>query len=369
MNTSAAMTSALRRMSHVTLPQWMKHVTRKCSFFFSFSPFMNTGAAMNSALRRVQGTLVSFVTGWVMSHTWTGWVTHMNTECMIARTHSLDTQWRSHIHSTHIQSRRIHLLHIDSLCIEWSACVASEWMVSFDTYSLGTHGLIHIDAHTFTLTHSIETHSLDTLCLATMHYSRQNAWLRTRLPPWPFWLTNMKQSCHARNTLHHTATHCNALQHTATRCNKSHQTYITAHTSSRGLSDSRICSRHDTHATHCNTLQHTATHCNSLQQISSNVHDSAHILRRDLSDSRICSSHVSHMKDLHHIHKCLSHMCVTDMGWLWLVGSIKLYRMCESECVRVNVYESMCIKWICIKWNHPFTRHTCTSLDTQRVNV
>jgi len=48
-------------------------------------------------------------------------------------------------------------------------------MVSFDTYSLGTHGLIHIDAHTFTLTHSIETHSLDTHFLATMHYSRQNA--------------------------------------------------------------------------------------------------------------------------------------------------------------------------------------------------
>ena len=47
-----------------------------------------------------------------------------------------------------------------------------------------------------------------------------------------------------RDTLQHTATHCNTLQHiathTATHCNTLHHT-----------------------ATHCNTLHHTATHCST----------------------------------------------------------------------------------------------------------
>ena len=43
-----------------------------------------------------------------------------------------------------------------------------------------------------------------------------------------------------RQTLQHTATHCNTLQHTP----------LTEETDS---------------ATHCNTLQHTATHCNTLR--------------------------------------------------------------------------------------------------------
>jgi len=44
-------------------------------------------------------------------------------------------------------------------------------------------------------------------------------------------------------------------------------------------------------ATHCNTLQHTATHCNTLQ----------------------CATH-----DIAQVFMC-------DVGWLWLVGSFKLY--------------------------------------------
>jgi len=48
-----------------------------------------------------------------------------------------------------------------------------------------------------------------------------------------------------RDTLQHTATHCNTLQHTAIHCSTLQHAHHTA--------------------THCNTLQHAATHCNTLQ--------------------------------------------------------------------------------------------------------
>ena len=85
-------------------------------------------------------------------------------------------------------------------------------------------------------------------------------------------------SCAHCNTLQHTATHCNTLQHTATHCNTLQHT--TTH-----------CNTLQHTATHCNTLQHTATHCNTLQWA---THDIAQVF-----------------------------MC--DVGWLWLVGSFKLY--------------------------------------------
>jgi len=67
-------------------------------------------------------------------------------------------QWKHSCTHPHIQSRRIYLLHIDSLCIK---CMCVEWINVFSWYTL-----IHIDSHTFTLTHSFETHSLDTHCLS-----------------------------------------------------------------------------------------------------------------------------------------------------------------------------------------------------------
>jgi len=57
------------------------------------------------------------------------------------------------------------------------------------------------------------------------------------------WKLCITQGHIEKNTLQHTATHCNTLQHTATHCNTLQHT-----------------------ATHCNTLQHTATHCNTLHQ-------------------------------------------------------------------------------------------------------
>ena len=99
-----------------------------------------------------------------------------------------------------------------------------------------------------------------------------------------------------RNTLQHTATHCNSLpqlQHTATHCNTLH-IYVGAtvghaaelERASRNswLHQGQVCrigfcppQRMWYHtccnalqrtATHCNALQRTATHCNALQQIS-----------------------------------------------------------------------------------------------------
>ena len=61
-----------------------------------------------------------------------------------------------------------------------------------------------------------------------------------------------------RNTLQHTATHCNTLQHTATHCNTLQHT-----------------------ATHCNTLQHIATHCNTLQH---NAQHRTNVLDQSVND-------------------------------------------------------------------------------------
>ena len=55
-------------------------------------------------------------------------------------------------------------------------------------------------------------------------------------------------SSERRNTLRHTATHCNTLQHTVHIHSTDAQFRASEHT-----------------ATHCSTLQHTATHCNTLQ--------------------------------------------------------------------------------------------------------
>ena len=54
------------------------------------------------------------------------------------------------------------------------------------------------------------------------------------------------------STVQHTATHCITLQHTASRYSTLYHTTIQ-------------CNALQNTATHCNTLQHTATHCNTLQ--------------------------------------------------------------------------------------------------------
>ena len=91
------------------------------------------------------------------------------------------------------------------------------------------------------------------------------------------------------NTLQHTATHCNTLQHTATHCNTLQETNIrvTVERSCKalnllktkifvlqnlfnklivGILSCAACSTLQHTATHFNTLQHTATHCNTLQR-------------------------------------------------------------------------------------------------------
>jgi len=55
-----------------------------------------------------------------------------------------------------------------------------------------------------------------------------------------YWYLWVGVGLEGRDTLHHTATHCNTLQHTVPHCNVLRNT-----------------------ATHCHTLPHTATHCNT----------------------------------------------------------------------------------------------------------
>ena len=71
-------------------------------------------------------------------------------------------------------------------------------------------------------------------------------------------LETVRDNC--RNTLQHTATHCNTLQHTAAHCN------ALKHIATHWYTLQHI-------TTHCYTLQHTAkhtaTHCNTLQHTAS----------------------------------------------------------------------------------------------------
>jgi len=113
-----------------------------------------------------------------------------------------------------------------------------------------------------------------------------------------------------RNTLQHTATHCNTLQHSATHvihtCVARHVTCL-------------ITLQHT--ATHCNTLQHTATHV---------IHTRA--VRHVLS--------LIHMCDMPHAYvwhasficvTCLIHMC--DMPHSWYASYtcvISLVHMCDK---------------------------------------
>ena len=66
-----------------------------------------------------------------------------------------------------------------------------------------------------------------------------------------------------RDTLQHTATHCNTLQHPATHCNALQHTATPCNTLQHTATH---CNTLQHTETHCNTLQHTATHCNTLQQ-------------------------------------------------------------------------------------------------------
>jgi len=68
-------------------------------------------------------------------------------------------------------------------------------------------------------------------------------------------------------------------------------------------------------ATHCNTLQHTATHCNTLQ------HTATH---RNTSSIYICMYLSSTMRIRHHHLVTRSCHAYVHMGWLRLIGSLKL---------------------------------------------
>jgi len=136
-----------------------------------------------------------------------------------------------------------------------------------------------------------------------------------------FWAHGSWEMAHG-NTLQHTATCFNMLYHAATQC------YTLQHA-----------------ATRCNTLHHAAPHCTTPQQ------RELEILRTQLSSRRytwfvptpsqkkyntkmrnmsacICEHERVHMyacvsRDLSFWYYITRETCRFDMGWLWLVGSLK----------------------------------------------
>jgi len=99
-----------------------------------------------------------------------------------------------------------------------------------------------------------------------------------------------------------TATHCSAVHHTTTYYNTM---------------------EHPQHAaTHCITLQHTATHCNTLPIMILRT------LRKSFffgGNSALLHEHTPPTRYFWEKNIfLLDEMCMFDMGWLWLVGSIKL---------------------------------------------
>jgi len=169
---------------------------------------------------------------------------------------------------------------------------------------------------------------------------------------------DMQESCHIYSEPQHTATHCNTLQHTATHCHTLQHTATHCNT----LQHTAIhCNTLQHTATHGNTPQHTATHCNTicgLMIISSQIcwrlipaFYSAIVCRQKhsvlqctgLQGVAVCESSIPafHFANVHtqknrrekERNKVLSskspylmtksYITNTDMGWLWLLGSLK----------------------------------------------
>jgi len=138
---------------------------------------------------------------------------------------------------------------------------------------LHTHTHTHIHTHTYIhLTHT-HAHTLSVIdritTVKSLHAFSRNAWLSG-----PSSTSNVPVT-HCCSC---TATHCNEFQRTVTHCN------------------------------HCNTLQHTATHCNTP-------------LSRLLSKSNIL---VTELIVYVYVYVYI-YVYVCVMGWLRLVGSLKLY--------------------------------------------
>jgi len=107
-----------------------------------------------------------------------------------------------------------------------------------------------------------------------------------------------------------TATHCNTLQHTTIRCDTLQHTQC-----SFGLDVYRFATSNDKRD--CNTLQHAATHCNTLNVV------------RHIKWQKRLQHTTTRCNTLQHIQCSSPHQMTKEtdtyaMGWLQLVGSIKL---------------------------------------------
>jgi len=125
--------------------------------------------------------------------------------------------------------------------------------------------------------------------------------------------------CFPCNTLQHTATYCNILQHIVSHCNTLQHTATHCKTQ-ESFSDKRtLLQQIDFHATHCNTLQHAATH-QSPFSITEPFWVWVFFMMHIAHTATHCNT-LQHNKIPFFDWRASFQQ---GMGWLWLVGSLKL---------------------------------------------
>ena len=139
-----------------------------------------------------------------------------------------------------------------------------------------------------------------------------------------------RTATHCKSTIG--LTHCNALQHTATHSNTLQ--YTAMHCNALQCTETHCDTLRHT-ATHCNILQHTATHCNTtieLKHCKSLQHTATHCNALQITATQ-CNT-------LQHTATQLSSSFMSDMGWLRLVGCLKIQVSFAKELYKIDLYSA-----------------------------
>ena len=156
------------------------------------------------------------------------------------------------------------------------------------------------------------------------------------------------------NTLQHTTTHYHTWRHTVTHCDTLDE--VEAHTNDASTHYNTL--QHA--ATRCNILQYTATHCNTLPHIrrGGGIHTWHCNTLLNTATHRTTSQHTAYSPTHHRRRR--------HMGWLWLVGSIKLQASFAKEHYkRANILQKRpMILSIILTVATPYTNDTARHYNT-----
>jgi len=138
-----------------------------------------------------------------------------------------------------------------------------------------------------------------------------------------------------RNTLQHTATHCNTLQHAATCCN----TYWVSISDEVFVTHCNTLQRTATHcntlphaATYYNTLQHTATHCNTLRHTATHIHDS-------LDSADDACIHTNMHAHIHAYIKTYMQTCIHAYVHVCIHACVHAKNIYIHTCIHANIQD------------------------------